>query len=265
MHHHRINRDQARGRRAALGLLAALPAAPAWLLSGCGGGEALIVPFITFVFEGVVTTAGGDQVVQLSIDPNGTLQGKSSGTLDGATISTRDPVAGTAGQNLAVTGTLSGRALDLQVAGAVAPLATPYTGRFAEDDTIVLTPSDSTLPSLTLVRVDNSFRPQLDNSTWTGTNAQGQPWTMAFRTRPPFDDGGTELLEGTDLLAGQPGTLVGYAAMRRLEITITRNATATHLSGRLGPAGTTPPANTSDLTPARTITFSDGSTLTRDA
>lgn len=59
--------------------------------------------------------------------------------------------------------------------------------------------------------------------------------------------------------------LRGHAAMRHLEITFTGNATNTEtkLSARMGPAGVTPPTAEA-RTRAQTITFSDGSVLTRN-
>jgi hypothetical protein len=79
-------------RRSALGAAGLLVAAPGLplLLSACGGGEALVIPFITFSFEGVVfDSAGSPRIVQLNLDPNGTQRGKATATLDSPTLSIR--------------------------------------------------------------------------------------------------------------------------------------------------------------------------------
>lgn len=250
----------------ALSTLAVLPlASPLYLLGGCGGG-ALIVPFITFVFEGVVAGSGGTRfVAQLNLGDSNAVAGLSSGSYVGPSLNIRNPL-GAGSSSFAGNGTFSGNSLTLNLPLATAPLDTTYSGEFVEPDTIVLTPANPARSTLTLLRADNSFRPRLDASRWTGSDTNGRAWKIAFRTDPLFDDGATELLTGTDTLAGQAaGTLIGYAAMRRLEITLTRGTSIARLSGRFGPAGTTPPPNTSDFTPAQTLVFSDGSMLTRDA
>ncbi len=256
-------------RRVVLDALVALPlaTAPLWLLGGCGGG-ALVVPFITFVFEGVVADGAGTRVVvQLNLGDSNAVAGLSSGSYVDPSLNFRNPLAVGGGATfLTASGSFSGNALTLNLPLATAPLDTAYAGEFVEPDTIVLTPANPARPTLTLVRADNSFRPMLDGSRWTGSDTGGRAWRIEFRTDPPFGDGATVLLTGTDTLAGQAtGTLVGHAAMRRLEITLTRGGIATRLSGRFGPAGTTPPANPPDPTPAQTLVFADGSTLTRDA
>jgi len=255
---------------AATTLLAALGLALA--LASCGGA-ALVVPFITFSFEGVVAAdaAGTEfQIVQLNLSSSEVPQGKPTGSFNTASISTRNPVPiGAAEQSITtVTGTYSGNMLNLSVPGAAPPLAAAYAGQFVEPDNIVLTPTteNAAMPPISLVRADNSFRPELDASHWTGTlAATGAAWKLSFQTRPPGLQGDpTVLLSGTSAGA-LTGTLSGYAAMRHLELTLQPSGgnAPIRLSGRMGPAGQTPP--TSDaLTPAQTITFSDGSTLTRD-
>jgi hypothetical protein len=253
-------------RRAALSLavIACLPP----MLAGCGGAIA-VVPFITFAFEGVITVnAAGDlQVVQVSLDNNATQQGKSSGTFDSPTLSTRD----TQGNQLQtfgpfapakpISGSFDGNGLSLSLPGALPPLATAYSGEFIAGDTILLTPASGGLPTIKLFRVDNSFRPNLDGSKWTGKNGKGDPWKVSFTTQQ-IGIGAELLTATTDVLAGQAGTWKGFAEMRDLEVTITRGATATTLVGTFGPAGSTPPGSTQS--DAQTLTFPDGSMLTRD-
>jgi hypothetical protein len=238
-------------------------------LTSCGGGvgEALVVPFFTFQFEGVLTGASGErQVVQLNLNP--AQQGQASGSFASVGLSTRNrvPIA-TPEQTLTAAGSFSGRSLNLDVPGAVLPLAKAYSGQFVEDDTIVLTPATGSAPAITVVRADNSFRPKLHDSNWTGKDGAGRDWKLSFKTRPDFDEGATELLSGSEQLAGQTSTLEGFATMRRLEITIQRGAPAveTRLSGRMGPALQKPPLDDSSQAPAQTITFPDGGTLTRVA
>lgn len=260
-----MSRHPNRQRRAAISLavIACLPP----VLTGCGGAAVAVVPFITFAFEGVITVnAAGDlQIVQVSLDNNATQQGKSSGTFDSPTLSTRD-TQGNVLQTFGpfakpISGSFDGNSLNLSLPGAVSPLATAYSGEFIAADTILLTPVSGGLPSIKLLRVDNSFRPNLDGSTWTGKNGRGDPWTISFTTQQVGI--GAELLTATtDVLAGQGGTWKGFAEMRDLEVTITRGASVTTLTGTFGPAGTTPPGSTQF--DAKTLTFPDGSVLTRN-
>jgi hypothetical protein len=255
-----------RQRRTALSLavIACLPP----VLAGCGGAAIAVVPFITFAFEGVITVnaAGDRQIVQVSLDNNATQQGKSSGTFDSPTLSTSN----TQGNQLQsfgtsparpMSGTFDGNSLNLSLPGALPPLATAYSGEFIAPDTILLTPVGGGQPTIKLLRVDNSFRANLDGSKWTGKNGKGDPWTISFGVEQAGI--AVELMTATtDVLAGQPGTWKGFAEMRDLEVTVTRGATVTTLTGTFGPAGTTPPGSTQS--DARTLTFADGSMLTRN-
>lgn len=249
------------GRAAGIaGVLAAL-LLPALLISSCGGGvgEALVVPFITFQFEGVNTDAAGvHEQVRLNLASDDVAQGKTRGTITAS-------IAIGQHSNNAVTGSYVGSALQLNVPGATAPLAPAYTGQFVEPDTIVLTPNTGGAPTLTVVRADQSFRPLLHDSHWSGKDgATGQVWKVHFETDPAFDDRATELLKGEESVGGQAGTVSGYAVMRRIELDVVRGGQTVHLSGRMGPAGQTPPANPPNPVPAQSISFSDGSALTRD-
>lgn len=247
--------------RAAAGL-AALLVLPVLSMSSCGGGvgeAALVVPFITFQFEGLVPVAGTLERATLSLDSNDIAQGRTSGTLT-ANLAVGDTRA-------EATGTYAGEALQLSVANAVAPLAPGYAARFVEPDTIVLTPASGAQPALTVVRVDNSFRPRLHDSRWTGKDAStGQAWKVHFVTDPVADDfDATAFLTGDETVDGKAGTVGGHAVMRRIELDVVRAGQTVRLSGRMGPAGQTPPASPPAPAPAQTITFSDGSTLARDA
>ena len=243
-------------------VMLAAPVLVALVLTNCGGA-ALVVPFITFVFEGVtVDSVGQRQIVQLNLISSDISQGKSSGSFDSSSsIKTRNALNASPLQDRASSGTYSGSNFSLSAPGAVAPLAPAYSGQFIEADTITLTPTSSAAPPITLVRVDNSFRPKLHDSHWSGTDAASkQRWTVHFETDPKFNDDAVELLVGTDNLGG---TISGYAAMRRIELSIVRGGKTLSMSGRMGPAGQTPPIS-DDFTAARTINFSDGSTLARD-
>lgn len=242
------------------GMLAAL-ALPALLVSSCGGGvgEALVVPFITFQFEGVVTGGGTPEQVRLNLVSADVAQGKTRGAIT-ATLA-----AGAQSHN-DVSGTYVGSSLQLSVPGAAAPLASAYSAQFVEPDTIVLTPASAGLPAITVLRADNSFRPVLHDSRWTGKDAAtGQVWKVHFETDPPFTGDATEFLKGDDNLGGQAGTVSGYAVMRRIELDVVHGTQTRRLSGRMGPPGQTPPDNPPTPSQAQTMNFSDGSTLTRDA
>lgn len=243
------------------GLLATLML-PALLISSCGGGvgeAALVAPFITFQFEGVTTDAAGTrEQVRLNLISGDVDQGKTSGSM------TASIAVGQQSHNN-VTGSYSGNTLRLSVPDAVAPLAPAYSGQFVEPDTIVLTPASGGLPAFTLLRADNSFRPVLHDSRWSGKDgATGQVWKVHFETDPAFSESATEFLKGDESVDGKPGTVSGYAVMRRIEIDVIRGTQTIRRSGRMGPAGQTPPANPPTPAQAQTITFSDGSTLTRD-
>lgn len=252
------------------GARGAAPRAAAWLvtlmlpvlsLSSCGGGvgeAALVVPFITFQFEGLVPVAGTLERATFSLDSDDIAQGKTTGSLT-ANVAIGD----TRGQ---VTGTYAGEALQLNVANAAAPLAPAYAARFVEPDTIVLTPTSGSQPAITVVRADNSFRPRLHDSRWTGKDAStGQAWKVHFITDPIADDfDATAILTGDETTDGKAGSVSGYAVMRRIELDVVRAGQTVRLSGRMGPAGQTPPASPATPAQAQTITFSDGSTLARD-
>ena len=230
-------------------------------LAGCGGGElALVVPYITFFFfQGVVTDAGGTaRVVSLNLNVTNVFTDKATGNHDAPKVSLADTIGGSF-VSFEASGSFSGSSLSLNVLTATAPLATAHQGEFVEPDTIVLTPLPSGPPVIRLVRVDNSFRRALDASTWAGTDANQEPWTIHLFLNPRFSKDATELLIDDDVLSGLTnGTIKGYATMRRLEITVTRGgAAAVALSGRFGPSGTTPPGN--DFAPATTLVFTDGS------
>lgn len=252
----------ARGWTACIAGLLATLMLPALLISSCGGGvgEALVVPFITFQFEGVSTDAGGTrQRVQLNLFSDDVTAGKTSGSL---TANLR--VVGVQ-EHLGVSGSYSSNDFSLSVPGATAPLAPTLSGRFVEPDTIMLTPTSGGLPPITLVRADQSFAPQLHDSRWSGKDAvTGQVWKVHFLTDPANDAGTTEFLKGDESADGSTGTISGYAVMRRIEIDVTRGAQTFHRSGRMGPEGQTPPASPPTPAQAQTMTFSDGSTLTRD-
>jgi len=243
------------------GLLATL-ALPALLLGSCGGGvgeAALVVPFITFQFEGLVPVAGQLQRATFSLDSPDIAQGKTTGSLTANLAIGNTRADG-------VAGTYRGSTLQLTVTGAVAPLAPAYSGEFVEPDMIVLTPASGAQPAITVLRVDNSFRPVLHDSRWSGRDAgSGQAWKVHFVTDPIANDfDGSAILKGDETVNGVAGVVSGYAVMRRIELDVVRGGRTVHLSGRMGPAGQTPPASPATPAQAQTMTFSDGSTLARD-
>jgi hypothetical protein len=147
------------------------------------------------------------------------------------------------------------------VPSATAPLARVYAGEFVEENTILLTPILDVRPPIRLLRVDNSMRPGLADSRWSGQDAARRPWTIDFKTDQNNEDG-TQIVTGTDLLGGVAGSLTGYATMDRLEISLRRGTVTTPLSARLGPAVPSPRTAGPRVFP-RSMTFTDGSVLTR--
>lgn len=241
------------------GVLATL-ALPA-LLGSCGGGvgeAALVIPYITFSFVGLVPVAGKLEVASVSLESSDNAQGKSSGG-----ITTRISIGNT---SATASGTYTGNTMQLTSTDAAAPLAPAYGGQFVEADTIVLTPTSGIQPVITVVRADNSFRPVLQGTRWTGTDAgTGQAWKVRFPADPNADDtDSTVILAGDETVGATAGSVSGYAAMRRIEIDVVRNGRAVRLSGRMGPAGQTPPPSQSEQARPQSITFSDGSTLARE-
>ncbi|NRR30222.1 hypothetical protein HSX11_08465 [Oxalobacteraceae bacterium] len=243
-------------------MLAGLALLPTTLTS-CGGGTelALVAPYITFVFRGVNGPPDAPlQFIQLGLQSADIDQKKPRGGIESGSLSTTDAGTG-AGQQLAsiASGTYAGGDFDISLPSATAPLATAYSGTFSDADTIVLKPKTAGLATFTLVRVDNSFRPKMHDSKWTGKLGAGmQDWKVSFNTNPPFDEDAIELLTGSDNLGN---TFSGYTLMRRIELL--RSPGNTRMSGRMGPAGQTPPVSDT-FAPAQTIKFDDGSSLTRD-
>lgn len=267
-HHEHRARQAGRNHRAALrrrafaiaALLAGLALVPA-LLASCGGGTelALVAPYITFVFRGVDGAPDAPlHFIQLGLQSADIDQKKARGVIDSGSLSTADAATGTSEQLASIaSGTYAGNDFDIALPAATAPLDTAYSGTFAEADTVVLKPKAAGLSTFTLVRVDNSFRPKMHDSKWTGKLGSAD-WKVSFQTDPAFNDDAIELLTGTDNLGN---TLKGYALMRRIELVV--SPAQTRMSGRMGPAGQTPPVSDA-FVPAQTIKFDDGSSLTRD-
>ncbi|QPF74382.1 hypothetical protein G8A07_16625 [Roseateles sp. DAIF2] len=128
------------------------------LVAGCGGGsEVLLVPFFTFGFAFNGTLAGANHDVFLNLNPNapttatGNFEAFSTLRID---TDSRD-----------VSGSYSGCTLTLTVGpstGGTAStlIAASYSGNFNGANTIVLTPSSGTLPSLILTRAGGQTDPR---------------------------------------------------------------------------------------------------------
>lgn len=118
-------------------------------LGACGGGaEVLIIPLFEFGFSG---TSGAVQVSVFFLPDTPT---QSSGTFDQVNVG----IDG--GAPTVYTGTFSGCSFSFSTNVAVAsPLAVGYSGRFAGNDSIVLTPTSGVnLPMLTLQRQGTGSR-----------------------------------------------------------------------------------------------------------
>jgi hypothetical protein len=123
------------------------------LIAGCGGGEALLIPFFTFGFAFNGTLGGANHDVFLNLNPNAPTT--PSGNFDtGSTlrIDTDSRVA---------TGSYSGCTLTFSVGPATSTpvstlIAASYTGRFKGANTIELTPGSGTFPVLTVTRSSGS-------------------------------------------------------------------------------------------------------------
>ncbi len=129
------------------------------LVAGCGGGEALLIPFFTFGFSFNGTLAGANHDVFLNVNPNAPTT--ANGNLEDFTTLRIDT------DSRAVTGTYSGCTLALTVgpftAGTVSPLIAPsYSGRFTGANTIQLTPGSAAFPVLTVTRAGGQTDPRAE-------------------------------------------------------------------------------------------------------
>ncbi|MDP1901499.1 MAG: hypothetical protein Q8K96_13750 [Rubrivivax sp.] len=104
-------------------------------LASCAGGAELFVPYFVFTFDG--TTQG--QTVSFFFDTEDPSNCSESGRIGGSSGVTVN--GGGAGNRFDVTGTFSGRRLDIAIAAPPAFLAATYTGQFIDDATVSLTPA----------------------------------------------------------------------------------------------------------------------------
>ena len=245
-------------RKVVLGVVAAMTVP----LGGCGGGLALFAPFISFTFVGVVD----GKIVSISFSPS--FENVPSGNFDATSqITVLDPKVLNSTIRSTFSGSFDGRDMQLTVVGATAPLGDTYSGRFIEDDTIVLTPLTPSNPKLKpiTVRLDNRktpekrFVPTLTGD-WTGKDANGADWALRLDTDPLNNDAedATVLLVGTETLGPAAGTtLLGYASVHYIELDIG----ALHLTGTLQAGPTPPKAGNPQVT--ATINFKGGGSLQR--
>lgn len=127
------------------------------LIAGCGGGEALLIPFFTFGFAFTGTVSGANHDIFLNLNPNAPTA--ASGNLEAFSTLRIDT------DSRDITGSYSGCTLTLTVgpftSGTVSPLiATSYSGRFTGANTIQLTPGAGALPVLTLTRAGGQTDPR---------------------------------------------------------------------------------------------------------
>ena len=129
------------------------------LIAGCGGGEALLIPFFTFGFSFNGTLAGANHNVFLNLNP--TAPTTASGNLEAFSTLRIDT------DSRVVTGSYAGCTLVLSVgpftAGTVSTLmATSYNGRFTGANTIELTPGSAAFPVLTVTRAGGQTDPRAE-------------------------------------------------------------------------------------------------------
>lgn len=118
-------------RQLLLGSAAACLLSPVALLSGCGGAEAIFIPFISFTFDG--TGPGGKPISfffgtanAAGCSASGSFSANSNASFNGGTFF--------------LTGTFSGRRVDLSFVAPAGGLAAAYSGEFIDDATVKLTP-----------------------------------------------------------------------------------------------------------------------------
>lgn len=119
-------------RKLVLGGLAASITLP---LAGCGGGAELFVPFFVFTFDG--TTQGAR--LSFLLNPDAASRCTHSGRFGSSSVTVTEGINSTL---LQVAGSFSGGSMSLSITDPPAVLAATYTGRFVNDSTVVLTPTD---------------------------------------------------------------------------------------------------------------------------
>ncbi len=124
-------KSSAMRRHLLLGTAAAWVLSPVALLSGCGGAEAIFIPFISFTFDG---TGPGGQTISFTFFTDNPTGCAASGRFTAS--SKVDFNGGTA----FLTGTFNGRRMDISFAAPPAGLAAAYTGEFIDDATVRMTP-----------------------------------------------------------------------------------------------------------------------------
>ncbi|RZU00840.1 hypothetical protein [Rivibacter subsaxonicus] len=132
-------------------------------LAACGGAEVLIIPLFEFIFSANNVVVGATTyTVSASFTPsnpsasNPSNPSSSSGTFSSASLSVEG------GDSYAATGSFDQCNIALNVGGnPVSPIAAQYTGRFTDDNTLVLTRVGGALPdfpTITLLRDPKSQR-----------------------------------------------------------------------------------------------------------
>ena len=119
-------------RHLLLGTAASCVLSPVALLSGCGGAEAIFIPFISFNFEG---TGPGNQPIRFFFGTDNPSGCSASGRFAAnSNVSVND------GASALLTGTFKERRMDISIAAPPAGLAAAYTGEFIDDATVKMTP-----------------------------------------------------------------------------------------------------------------------------
>jgi len=119
-------------RHLLLGAAAACVVSPVALLSGCGGAEAIFIPFISFTFDGI---GPGGLPISFFFGTDNASGCSASGSFSGGSN-----VSFKGGASTPLTGTFSGRSMDIRFAAPLVGFAAAYTGEFTDDATVKMTP-----------------------------------------------------------------------------------------------------------------------------
>jgi hypothetical protein len=139
-----------RRRQLLLAGLAAAAAVPLAPLAGCGGGtELLFVPFFVFTFDGRASKQVAGQKVSFFLNTAAGSSCTESGRFEFARVTVDDGVKEI---QFDVTGSFKGRDLNLTISRPPAVLAAAYTGRFDDDQTLVLTAVGEPTDKFSVVR-----------------------------------------------------------------------------------------------------------------
>lgn len=225
------------------------------LLVACGGGGAggdvsdSIIENFTNSFDGVDSQG---QLVSLLLFPDAASTNQISGTFD-ATRSTLviyyPGNTTTPSVNVAVSGTFNGSSLSLTLASPPVPLATNYTGKFSDADTIMLNGSGG---SLTVRRSGGSFTASVSGS-WTGSDANGAAWYVQLAQIASVASNQTFLVAGTELLNGITSPVTGYVSVRYVELHMARSSGTVVVTGQFPNSSGSVNGNAISFTPTGSL------------